>query len=229
MGYLVTNYPSLEYREPMDYQRIKIAPLSSLPERNKLLYKVAVLFAKTGFYEKSIKLKNKDQDPFNRIIEAHITPNIDDISIVFYDEEFVGFYFAHLIRNTVIRELSDILPPGQINWNNHGSVLYKFYDVYFRNNEFLIDNMAFTSQFQRKGIYSKVVYPLLLKKAKDLNATNLVIAVFKYQNNNAYQLYLKQGFKQIANLQFQLEKVIISPNDIIEKTTEELILLRLAM
>ena len=213
----------------MDYQRITITRLSNLSMHNNtmLLYDIAVLFAKTGFYAKSIKIRNKALDPFKRIIDAFIIPNADKINVHFYNNQLIGFYLADIIRDSAPRDLNTIIPMNEINWSNHGSVIYNFYEVYFQNNEFLIDNIALNEYYQRNGVFTNIIFPNLLDDAKKLSATSIVIAVFKHQNNNALRLYLKLGFKQIANLKFKLEQVFITPNEIIDETTEELVLLRL--
>ncbi len=215
-------------RQYMDFNKIVIKKLSTVQMSRTLLYDIARLFATTGFYEKSIRIRNKELDPFERIIEKYILPDVNNINIILYDGEFAGFYLAHLINDMVTRELNTIPPTEQINWSNHGDAIYNFYDVYFKNNEFLIDNMALKKQFQRKGVYSNIIFPILLESAQKLGAINMVLAVFKYQNHDAYKLYLKNGFKQIANLKFQLEKVNISHDCKIEAITEELILLQLS-
>lgn len=214
----------------MDYEKIVIEKLINISVNHEtLFYDIAILFAKTGFYENSIRIKYKGQDPFEIIIEKQIIPNIDNINVVFYDGELVGFYLAHLLHDVIKRDISSIPPINEINWHNHGNVIYNFYEVYFENNEYLIDNIAFKEQFQRKGIYSNIIYPILLNNAIKLNAVNVVMAVFKVQNYNAYQAYLKQGFKEIATLKFKLEAVNISPNSKIEPILEELVLLRLPL
>ena len=54
----------------MEYKRFNTKKLSLMPINDKLLYEIAVLFAKTGFYEPARKINNPGRDPFETYLSS---------------------------------------------------------------------------------------------------------------------------------------------------------------
>ncbi len=211
----------------MNYNEINITKLHHLNEnKDQLLYQIAILFAKTGFYEPSARIKYPEQDPFEIIIDKYLIPNANILDIIFYKNELIGFYMSHLITCEENKSLVDIPPMENLNWLNHGKAIYDFYDIYFKKDEFLVDNIAIKDNFRNQGLLTNVLYPLVLNEARRLKAKSLVGGVFKSQNKQAYQLYKNLGFTDVASLKFKLDEIRTPEDYIIEGRSEELVLLR---
>lgn len=214
----------------MDYNKIKILKLNQCSDDGKDLFlTLAKLLTKTGLYEQNTKVNFPDLNHWEIIIEKFIIPYQDNIYVLNYEGSLIGFYAAKLMKKARTQE--DVILKSEVHttWHNLSSSVMKLYDLHFKDQELVLDNVALIDEFQGRGIFKNVILPRLKYQADELKAGAIALTVFEKQNNPAYQLYLRQGFQEFAAQKYKLEQITHPSFGSVDKVEDKLIFLRLQL